>query len=82
MDRYRMMCSNVQRAKENRERIKNKYAHAYWDALEATIRSTPFGVALPAEVPLGELRQVGKNVTREQITLGIEADEENIFEEV
>ena len=82
MNRYRLMCDDLEKARKNRERIANKYAHVYWDGLEATIRSTPFGVPLPPDVPIGELRQVGKDITREQITLGIEADEESNFEEV
>ena len=80
MNRYRFTCDNFKKAEENRERIKNKFAHAYWDELERTIRSTPFGVPLPSDVPIGNVPSVGKDVTREQVTHRIEADEENVEE--
>lgn len=50
-----VMCEDLDKARQNRERIANgDNAHAYYVA-ELALMSTPFGEPLPASVPIGEL---------------------------
>lgn len=78
MNRYQLMCDDLEKARKNRERIKSGYATAWWIELEQTIKATPIGANLPSSVPIGQLPQVGKEITREHITYGIDKLDEEV----
>jgi len=54
LDPYGFLCKDLERAAQNRARIKSGYCSAYWDYIEAVIKSTPKGRKFPANVPVSD----------------------------
>ena len=62
--KWALMCPNLEEARKNRERIADKSLNkTFWDELERSLASTPWGAPLPSDVPLGSLPYAGRKRT-------------------
>lgn len=50
-----LMCDNLEKARQNRERVASGQGNPYYDWQDQALRQIPFGQSLPDWVPTGEL---------------------------
>jgi hypothetical protein len=55
-----LLCEDYERAAQNRQRIKDGYAVAYWLWYEAMVRRYSYSYLLPEDLPQGELIYLSK----------------------
>ena len=72
IDPYYLMCTDSERAKQNRAMVEAKQYVEWWERMEAAVRSTAEGELLPSWVVIGQPPRVGR---RKFLGIGIEEDE-------